>query len=284
MDKLLANAPNQGLVGHINNPDPNAGNAHNIVGGFHDYWVGYDPATHQDKFYGAGTGGYYVFDITKPEDPKLITSITGVAGVASGHTITPTPDGRYVVTEVEYQYAPLRIFDLKPGLDKKVQTISQPIGAWTADWHDLRTTMKCAGHWCSCRPTKTACRSSTCWIRRIRTRWRTTRRSAARMTPDAARWRTSWTSHRTRVVTTSTTAHSAYRSATRTVSIVISDMTTGFWAFYMDGFSGWNGHDWGMPNNSTAQHWDTGPDGAPQQAVAAATAPAKKEKGAKAKQ
>jgi hypothetical protein len=33
-----------------------------------------------------------------------------------------------------------------------------------------------------------------------------------------------------------------------------------------------------MPNSSTAQHWDTGPDGAPQQAVAVAApvAPAKK--------
>ena len=44
MDKLLAGGANQGLVGRINNPDPNAANAHNIVGGFHDYWVGYDPA------------------------------------------------------------------------------------------------------------------------------------------------------------------------------------------------------------------------------------------------
>lgn len=40
-------------------------------------------------------------------------------------------------------------------------------------------------------------------------------------------------------------------------------MSTGFWAFYLNGFDGWDGHRWGMPNNSTAQHWDTGPDGAP---------------------
>ena len=69
--------------------------------------------------------------------PKLLTSITGSAGVSSGHTFTPTPDGRYVVDETEYQYAPLRIFDLQPGLDGKVQTVTQPIGAWNADWHDL---------------------------------------------------------------------------------------------------------------------------------------------------
>jgi hypothetical protein len=44
--------------------------------------------------------------------------------------------------------------------------------------------------------------------------------------------------------------------------IVAADFTTGFWAFKMDGFDGWNGHQWGMPNNSSAQDWDNGPDGA----------------------
>jgi hypothetical protein len=43
--------------------------------------------------------------------------------------------------------------------------------------------------------------------------------------------------------------------------IVISDMSTGFWAFYLEGFDGWDGRRWGMPNVSTAQHWDTGPEG-----------------------
>ncbi len=38
--------------------------------------------------------------------------------------------------------------------------------------------------------------------------------------------------------------------------IVVSDMTTGFWAFRMEGFSGWNGADWGMPDVSSAQKWD----------------------------
>ena len=41
--------------------------------------------------------------------------------------------------------------------------------------------------------------------------------------------------------------------------IVLSDMSTGFWAFRMDGFSGWNGEDWGMPNISSAQDWEHGP-------------------------
>jgi hypothetical protein len=45
--------------------------------------------------------------------------------------------------------------------------------------------------------------------------------------------------------------------------IVGSDASTGFWAFYMEGFDGWNGNDWGMPNISSAQDWDNGPEGAP---------------------
>jgi len=45
--------------------------------------------------------------------------------------------------------------------------------------------------------------------------------------------------------------------------IVISDLPTGFWSLKMDGFDGWNGHQWGMPNVSSAQDWDNGPDGAP---------------------
>ena len=45
--------------------------------------------------------------------------------------------------------------------------------------------------------------------------------------------------------------------------IVTADLYTGFWAFRMDGFDGWNGHQWGMPNQSSAQDWDNGPDGAP---------------------
>ena len=43
--------------------------------------------------------------------------------------------------------------------------------------------------------------------------------------------------------------------------IVSSDLSTGFWAFYMEGFNGWNGNQWGVPNNSSAQDWDKGPDG-----------------------
>ncbi len=44
--------------------------------------------------------------------------------------------------------------------------------------------------------------------------------------------------------------------------IVVGDMSTGFWTLRMEGFQGWNGHDWGVPNISSAQDWDNGPEGA----------------------
>src|SRR5438132_12226887 len=89
----------------------------------------------QDRMYGAGAGGYYVFDVTNPAAPRLLTSVTGVAGMSRGHTFTPDPTGRYAVIESEYQYAPLRIVDLKPGLDGEVKTVARPIGAWTSSWN-----------------------------------------------------------------------------------------------------------------------------------------------------
>ena len=41
---------------------------------------------------------------------------------------------------------------------------------------------------------------------------------------------------------------------------MVSDFNTGFWALRMEGFQGWNGNDWAMPNISSAQFWDDGPD------------------------
>jgi hypothetical protein len=43
--------------------------------------------------------------------------------------------------------------------------------------------------------------------------------------------------------------------------IVVSDYTTGLWTFRMDGFNGWNGKQWRMPNYSTEQDWKFGPLG-----------------------
>ena len=38
-------------------------------------------------------------------------------------------------------------------------------------------------------------------------------------------------------------------------------MRSGLWLFKFDGFNGWNGKDHGMPNISSVQDWDHGPEG-----------------------
>jgi hypothetical protein len=134
LDKVVSGADSSTwLIGKVPNPTPLK---QIMVGGYHDFYVGYDPATHQDKFYGAGLGGYSVWDVTHPETAKQLFTITSF-GMDLAHTFTPSPDGKFAVTETEYQYTPLRIWDLTDAQAGKVQNVDTPIAAWTADWHDL---------------------------------------------------------------------------------------------------------------------------------------------------
>jgi hypothetical protein len=239
------------LVGSVPNPTPfkQIGN-----GGYHDFYVGYDPATHQDKFYGAGLGGFSVWDVTHPEAPKQMFTITSL-GQDIAHTFTPSPDGKYAVTETEYQYTPLRIWDLSAGQSGKVQNIDTPISAWAADWHDLShnhevrwpfvfvsayedglqifnlkdpKNPKTEGHYftCSCE-----------------------HEHGFGNSPD-----NDWSS-------TSSVMQGAFGVDVRNRDglIVISDMNTGLWIVKMDGFNGWNGREFGMPNISSVQDYDHGP-------------------------
>ncbi len=215
--------------------------------GYHDFYIGYHPDTAEDRFYGGGTGGYYVYNITDLEQPELLVPLTGISGVRRGHTFTATPDGRYVIAETEYQYAPLRIFDLKPGLDGDVETISKPIGAWTADWRHL--------------------------VHNHEVRWPYVFVSGyldglqvfSLMDPTNP---TTVAYYDTYTGPPNTVRNAMFNGAfgvdvrNEDGLIVVSDMTTGFWVFRMEGFQGWNGEDWGMPNISSAQDWDKTPAGA----------------------
>ena len=205
---------------------------------YHDMYVGFDPATRQDRFYGGGAGGYYVFDVTRPDDPRLLTSITGVAGMSRGHTFTPSPDGRYAVAETEYQYAPLRMFDLKPGLEGEVKTISRPIGAYTPRWRGLPHPYT-VGYYDTYEGPH----------------------QRGKVGGDAER---GWLDPTYVHAPPSATTNGAFGVDVRNADglIVISDEATGFWVLKMDGFDGWNGHQWGMPNISSVQDWDNGPEGA----------------------
>ena len=212
--------------------------------GYHDFYVGHHEDTAEDRFYGGGTGGYYVYNITDLEQPELLVPLTGISGVRRGHTFTPTPDGRYVIAETEYQYAPLRIFDLKPGLDGEVESISRPIGAWTADWRHLAHNHEVR------------------WPYVFVSGYLDGLQVFSLMDPTNP---TTVAYYDTYTGPPNTASDSVLDGAfgvdvrNEDGLIVISDMTTGFWVFRMEGFQGWNGEDWGMPNISSAQDWDKTP-------------------------
>ena len=210
--------------------------------GYHDFYTGYHADSEQDRFYGGGTGGYYVYNVTDLENPELLVSLTGISGVRRGHTFTPSPDGRYVIAETEYQYAPLRIFDLKPGLDGEVANISRPISAWTANWQNL--------------------------VHNHEVRWPLVFVSGYR---DGLQVFSLQDPKKPRTVAHYDTnigleegvniTHGAWGVDVRNADglILISDMSTGLWLFHMEGFNCWNGLDWGMPNLSSAQDFENGP-------------------------
>ena len=252
IDRVVAGGdPSGWLVGRIERPDSLADNRFR---GYHDFYLGYDPANKRDVFYGAGLTGFFVFDITDLKNPKLLTSITGGSGMFLAHTFVADPTGRYAMTEMEYQYAPVKMFDLKPGLDGTAKTISRPIGAWIPQWNSLPhniemrwpysfvtsyvdglyavnvmdpTNPYTVGYYYTCDcPTQTGAAGAGQVGGQYAGAWGVDIRNADGL-------------------------------------IVASDMQTGFWAFKMEGFDGWNGHQWGVPNVSSAQDWDNGPDGAP---------------------
>jgi len=253
MDKFLAKDPNFGLVGKV--PVPDSSNYQ--WQGYHDFYAAYDPATHQDKFYGAGWGGYYIYDISDVANAKLITSITGMAGISFGHSIQATPDGRYAVIQSEYQYAPIRIVDLKPGLDGTVKTISRPVGAWTASWDG--------------NPHNYQVRWPYVFVAAFEDGFQVFNMMDPTNPYTVGYYDTYDKPHAAGPMGAGLVGGmpGAWGAAVRNADglIAISDMLTGFWAFKMDGFDGWNGHQWGMPNISAAQDWDNGPEGAPKKAI-----------------
>ncbi len=236
----------EALVATVPVPDTESGRR-----GYHDFYAGYHPDSSQDRFYGGGTGGYYIYNVTDLEEPELLVSLTGIRGVTSGHTFTPTPDGRYVVAETEYQYAPLRIFDLKPGLDGDVKNIDKPIGAWTADWKNLTHNHEMR------------------WPYVFVSGYLDGLQVFNMMDPANPVTVAYYDTYLGPPNTDRTAVfNGAFGVDIRNADglIVVSDMSTGFWAFRMEGFQGWSGDEWGMPDISSVQDWEAGPTGAAESA------------------
>ena len=228
----------EALAGRVPNPQSaeTSGNR-----GYHDFYVGYHPDTDEDRFYGGGGGGYYIIDISDLSDPQLRITLTGVSGVGSGHTFTPSPDGRYVVAETEYEFAPLRFFDLKPALDGETTNIRRPISGWTSNYKNLVHNHEVRWPWLFVSGYLDG-------LQVVNLQDPTN--------PVTVGYYDTYIGPRN--TTRTPVFNGAFGIDVRNADglILISDMSTGFWTFRMDGFQGWNGEQWGMPNISSAQKWD----------------------------
>ena len=258
MARLLGSEP---LVGRVPLPEPRGAGR-----GFHDAYVAYHVESGQDRFYGGGPettylGGNFVFDVSDIEQPKLLSTILAVPSQQSGgHTFVVTPDGRYGLTEMtSLGHTPIRIFDLQPALDGE-RTVLQPIAEWTAD------------------PTKSQ--------HNLEVRWPYVFVSAYQAGVHVFYMRDPTNPHTVAFYDTHSgvqdysgggTGGGVFGVDVRNADglIVAGDIQNGFWAFKLERFEGWNGHDWGVPNISSAQDWDNGPDGAPSPARVSMRGPAK---------
>ncbi len=242
MSKVIRGEP--GLVGKVPVPEGLTSPFGNF--GYHDMYAAYDPATGKDKFYGGGSGGYHVYDISRPATPEHLFSLTGMPLVPWGHTFTPSPDGAYAVGEVEHQYAPLRIFDLQPGQKGETKVINHSIGAWTANWQNLSHNHEVR------------------WPFVFVSAYEDGMQVFNMMDPTNPYTVGYWDTYAgppSVGMCSDRKCNGAFGVDVRNADglIVASDMTSGFWAFRMDGFQGWKGEDWGMPNISSVQDWDNGP-------------------------
>jgi hypothetical protein len=205
-----------------------------------------------------------VWDVSHPETPAQLFTITGL-GEDVAHTFTPSPDGKYAVTETEYEYTPLRVWDLTAAQSGQTKNLDNPISGWSADWRDLSHNHEVRWPYVFVSAyedglqvfdlkdpmnPKTDAHYFTCEC---------THGRGFGGTQDGG-WQGS-----------NSVMQGAFGVDVRNYDglIVLSDMRTGLWLFRMNGFKGWNGHDYGMPNISSVQDYDHGPEGAPKASASA---------------
>jgi hypothetical protein len=215
--------------------------------GYTSVYAAYHGDTDTDRFYGAGAGGYHVYDITTMGSATYVAS-ANPAAVRRGLSLSPSADGRYLATSAAYRTAPVRIFDLKPAFSGKFQTTRTSMGAWADDWNGFYLDLETRWPYVFVAAAEKG-------LHVFNTRdvtdpysvgnFSTSRRSDATVNdrPDQV--------------------GGAVRVDVRNHDglIAVGDQQTGVWFLKLDGFSGWDGRGWGYPNISSAQDWINGPDG-----------------------
>ena len=252
--KTVAGDPKYGYVGQVPWPAtaPDVTPYGNLEG-YHDFYAAYDPNTRQDKLYGSGFNGYYIYDVTQPEAPKLVTSIVGVMGLTLAHTLTASPDGRTAVGQTEYNYSPVRVYDLGPALDGKTQVISTETGVWSENWKGIQHNNEMRWPYVFTSVYKDGVQVFD--IRDPKNPKTVGLFDTYHGDPDAG----------LDPLAANMSGQSPFNGAfgidVRNYDglVLASDMESGLWLFRLDGFKGWNGKDYGMPNISSVQDWDRGP-------------------------
>ena len=253
--KVVAGDTTGAIVGSVPNPTPFRAFG---AGSYHDFYVGYDVARKRDVFYGAGLGGYSAWDVTHPEAPIQLFTITGM-GLDIAHTFTPSPDGNYAVTETEYQYTPLKVWDLREGQDGTRKNLDLPISAWTADWHDLSHNHEVRWPYVF-----VSAYEDGLFVFDLKDPknpktdgWYYTCTTCVHEMGFGGNPDNGWQG-------TNSVEQGAFGVDVRNADglIVLSDMRTGLWLFQMNGFKGWSGKSIGEPDISSAQDFDHGPMGA----------------------
>ena len=255
---LLDGDESFGLIGQL--PWPSSApdmTPYGPLAGYHDFYAAWDPNGNRDLVYGSGFNGYYVYDITDPANPELATSVVGVLGLQLAHTLQATPDARYAVGQTEYKYSPVRIYHIEPGLTGEVQAISSETSAWSRNWKALSHNHEMRWPYVFVSSYKDGLDvfdmrnpESPVDVAFFDTYVGPEKRGLALdlgMTSGSPVGESDF--------------NGAFGVDVRNHDglIVVSDMESGLWVIRLEGFDGWSGPEYGMPDISSVQKWDTGP-------------------------
>lgn len=215
--------------------------------GFDYVYLGFHPETGADQLYASGAGGFYVFDVTDPANPGGPLVTVHPATMRRGGPAAPTPDGRYLVAAAPYRGAPVRVYDLQPVLAGELPTMRTAESAWAANWKNM-----CSDFEMRWPLVMAACTDDGFQVFNMR--------DASQ--PYTYAWYRTWQpGHQVSTALDREPAGAWTLDVKNTDGLVaVGDLNTGLWLFRLDGFQGWNGHGYGMPNVSSAQDWVGGPD------------------------
>lgn len=259
LSAFLEGAEDQGLIGQVPWPSTASDSPYGPLAGYHDFYVAYEPESGRDILYGSGLDGYYIYDISDPANPELITSIVGVMGVTLAHTLTATPDAKIGVGQTEYKYSPIRIYDLDQGIHGNQKRITSELSAWTRNYKALSHNNEMRYPYVFASSYKDGVD-----IFDI---------SDPENPKAVAYYDTYFGPEKAGLAndlglsTGDPVGESDFNGAfgidvrNHDGLIVVTDMVTGLWVMKLDGFDGWHGSDYGMPNISSVQDWDHGPLG-----------------------